>query len=258
MTLALVALTPDGIVLTADSRQTYINRAQASRIGTDNAKKLFKLSDKVGIVVAGNAFALDSKNQLKNISWFVEEFKKEWLKNSRITSIKTIAKKFKKYLEGNNIVGVSFIVAGNEPNGSGKAYLVLNGIEIDDTLSRNTQDGGFLRIGQDDVVTRIMNGRSSVLMNVEFVKNAIDSGIDVNDQLAPMHYVVNWGTITLQDAVDFCVLMTRITENMQRFSDGTFMNPGGVPGVGGAIDVATITDAGFLWLQKKELSVVEI
>jgi hypothetical protein len=50
--------------------------------------------------------------------------------------------------------------------------------------------------------------------------------------------------------------MTRITESIQRFSDGTYMNPGGITGVGGAIDVATITpENDFKWEKRKELKV---
>jgi hypothetical protein len=62
--------------------------------------------------------------------------------------------------------------------------------------------------------------------------------------------------MTLQDAVDFNVLMTKITESIQRFSDGTVMNPGGITGVGGYINVALITpNEGFRWINKKEVVV---
>jgi hypothetical protein len=62
--------------------------------------------------------------------------------------------------------------------------------------------------------------------------------------------------MTLQDSIDFCVLMTRITESVQRFSDGTTMTPGGITGVGGAINIAKITpDGGFEWIRHKELVV---
>jgi phage antirepressor YoqD-like protein len=60
----------------------------------------------------------------------------------------------------------------------------------------------------------------------------------------------------LQDAIDFCVLMTRITESVQRFSDGTVRTPGGITGVGGAIDIAKITPENyFQWIRQKELLV---
>jgi hypothetical protein len=50
--------------------------------------------------------------------------------------------------------------------------------------------------------------------------------------------------------------MTRITESVQRFSDGTITTPGGIAGVGGAIDIAKITpDDGFAWVRQKHLAV---
>lgn len=179
-------------------------------------------------------------------------------KKTNPTSIKTLAEQLVAFFKAKNISGVSLIIAGYEQNEIGKAYLVNLGQEVDERLSRTTNAGGFLRIGQDDVVTRIINGRSQELFELDFVKKAQDEGVDIVAELNKAHYIVNWGTITLQDAVDFCVLMTKITESVQRFSDGTFLHPGSVPGVGGSIDVAIITaDNGFEWTQKKELKVPE-
>ena len=60
--------------------------------------------------------------------------------------------------------------------------------------------------------------------------------------------------MTLQDAIDFCALVTKTTESIQRFSDGTFLNPGGITGVGGEVDIALITpEKGFVWIKKKNL-----
>jgi len=48
--------------------------------------------------------------------------------------------------------------------------------------------------------------------------------------------------------------MTRTTENIQRFSDGTVLSPSGITGVGGEIDIAVITpEKGFVWLKQKKL-----
>ncbi len=62
--------------------------------------------------------------------------------------------------------------------------------------------------------------------------------------------------MTLQDAVDFCVLMIQTTSAIQRFSDGIIADPGDMPGVGGPVDAAVITpDKGFVWVARKKLSV---
>lgn len=80
MTLSMVALTPEGIVLTADSRQSYPNALGTVRIGTENANKLFKIGKKAGVVIAGTAFAVDDKGEFKSISWFIQEFSKTIIK----------------------------------------------------------------------------------------------------------------------------------------------------------------------------------
>ncbi len=82
---------------------------------------------------------------------------------------------------------------------------------------------------------------------------------EIKKQLADLEYVIQWGTMTLQDAVDFCTLMIQTTSAIQRFSDGIVADPGGMPGVGGSVDVAVITpDKGFVWVNKKKLKIGEV
>jgi len=76
VTLAINTTTSEGIVLAADSRQSYRNRKGMARIGSDNASKLFQLNRRIGVVIAGIAF-LQEDNIPKNISKFIEEFKRE-------------------------------------------------------------------------------------------------------------------------------------------------------------------------------------
>jgi len=110
-------------------------------------------------------------------------------------------------------------------------------------------------VGQTDVITRIVKGYAPNIYNIDFVKNASSKDREnINGELNKLEYIINWSTITVQDAIDFCVLMTRTTENIQRFSDGTVLLPGGIPGVGGEIDIAVITPGKkFAWLKKKKL-----
>ena len=76
MSLAINTTTPEGIVLAADSRQSYRNRKGMARIGSDNASKLFQLNEGIGVAVTGLAF-LTEDGVPKNISKFIEEFKRE-------------------------------------------------------------------------------------------------------------------------------------------------------------------------------------
>lgn len=77
---------------------------------------------------------------------------------------------------------------------------------------------------------------------------------EVQKQLRSLEYVIQWGTMTLQDGIDFSVLAIGTTTAIQRFSDGVMGDPGDIPGVGGPIDVAVITpEKGFVWVSKKNL-----
>ncbi len=303
MTLSLACLTSDGIVLSADSRQTYRNSAKMTRIGTDSALKLFQLSPTIGLVIAGRAFVPDEKGVFKNTGWYVEHFRRTNLLPDKTvrevavalndyfvrTFLNPEALRIQEALKatilaqgGTNLTfktldkiaipysytdkdgqridkqlfieSVSFIIAGYDPDGVGRAYVdfVPNG----PTLERDTEHGGSLWIGQTDVLTRIVKGFGGEINALDFVKEAREQGKAIDAELCKLEYIINWGTMTLQDAVDFCVLMTRMTEGIQRFSDGTIMNPGGIPGVGGHVNVATVTsDEGFRVINKRGLVV---
>jgi len=302
MTLIISAITSSGIVLTADSRQSYKNRAGAIRIGSDSASKLFKLTDYVGVSVSGKAFLSEDDQPPKDISYFINNFKQT--ENIKELSVKDVANKLNKYLgdifiekesvllkklieqrvikiggtdlafspldgplvpytyvnkEGKKISDqgiidtINMIVAGIDKDKIGRAYSVW--IPKGITLEKDTQGCGALWCGQNDVVSRIIKGFAPEIEQLNFVKEALlkDQNLVIN-QLNQMEYIVNWGTMTIQDAVDFCVLMTRTTESIQRFSDGTRLQPGGIPGVGGEVDIAIITSGkGFCWLKKKKL-----
>lgn len=74
-----------------------------------------------------------------------------------------------------------------------------------------------------------------------------------------MEYIIQWGTMALQDAIDFCILMIQTTSAIQQFSNGIVADPGNIPGVGGPIDVAIITpDKGFIWINRKKLKIGEV
>jgi hypothetical protein len=300
MTLVVSTLTSSGIVLTADSRQTYTNRAGAIRIGSDSAMKLFRLSDKCGVAISGRAF-IEENGRVKDVGFFIKRFRKnEVLKG---LSTKEIAEKLHKYLgdlylqqdidkkkkeieaevakkgtelvfdhsdshlipysytdkEGKKIYDTAWIetihmvVAGIDKDDIGRAYAVS--IPKGITNQGDTEVCGVLWTGQGDVMSRMIKGIAPEAENLNFVKEALEKdNAGTRSQLDSVMYIINWGIITLQDAVDFCILMTRTTESLQRFSDGTLSSPGGIPGVGGEIDIAVISpEKGFEWLRKKSI-----
>ena len=91
MSLAINTTTPDGLVLSTDSRQSYRNRKGMARIGSDNASKLFQFNKRIGVAITGIAF-LPEEGVPKNISKFIEQFKRDT--NTEKLDVKEAAQKF--------------------------------------------------------------------------------------------------------------------------------------------------------------------
>lgn len=308
MSLAINATTPEGIILAADSRQSFRNQKGMARIGSDNASKLYQLNKRIGVAVTGLAFLPEDGN-FKNIGEFIEQYKRDSdldkldvnevaeklynLFNDKYNwkdQLNILPEKIKEDLKhqgcevldikiNNNIVEFRFKdPRGNEQHGAGAIdpiVLLIAGYNKDGSHSvyschipgkiekkRGNKDKGreygASWIGQTDVVTRIVLGYDPRIGNLKFVNENVKSigNEELNKQLGGLEYSIQWGTMTLQDAVDFCTLMIETTSAMQRFSDGIATNPGDMPGVGGPIDVAVITpDHGFVWVNRKKLKV---
>ncbi len=88
MTLAIGLVNPEGIVMAADSRQSY--RHAAVRIGSDSAIKVFELTDTVVAATSGYAF-LRSQNapSVQNISTLVEALKPTLVPHSTVQQVAT-------------------------------------------------------------------------------------------------------------------------------------------------------------------------
>jgi len=111
-------------------------------------------------------------------------------------------------------------------------------------------------IGQLDVAQRIVLGYDGRIRNSKFFQEVVQKygEEEIMKQLTNLEYNINYGTLTLQDAIDFSTLIIQTTSAIQRFSDGILADPGDIPGVGGAVDVAVvIPDKGFVWVSKKNL-----
>lgn len=311
MSLAINTTTSEGIVLAADSRQSYRNRKGMARVGSDNASKLFQLNKRVGVAVTGLAFLPEDGVPKNNISKFIDEFKRET--DVEKLDVKDVAEKLhhlfdKKYNwreqleklpekikadlqrqgcevlevkkeqyivkfrfkdpQGNLKDGVggvdmiNLLVAGYNKAGSYEVYIcyIPGEIQKKQDSKEKGKEYGASWIGQTDVVQRIILGFDGRIRNIKFINEATQKlgQEEVNKQLKNLGYVIQWGTMTLQDAIDFCNLMIQTTSAIQRFSDGIAADPGDMPGVGGPVDVAVITaDKGFVWVSKKKLKVGE-
>lgn len=310
MSLAINAATPEGIVLATDSRQSYRNRKGQARIGSDNAIKLFQLGRAIGAAITGPAFLPEGGVQ-KNISKFVEEFKKETKIDSltieEITNkihsffdkkyhyreeLEKLPERIKSDLERQGckvleivpkkdivrfrfrnpqgkiqegaagVNQIAIIIAGYNKDRSQQVFItyIPGKVEEKRNSKKKGKEYGASWAGQYDVVARIVLGRDPRTFNLPIIQEQINTkGKDeILKQFNGLEYAINWGTMTLQDAVDFCTLAIETTSAIQRFSDGIVADPGNIPGVGGSIDLAVITpEKGFIWVNKKNLRIEE-
>jgi len=270
MSLCISVVTPEGIVVAGESRQTQII-AGVNRIASDSAIKVFELTNNVLAATAGWAFLQpQGATTARNISSLVEDFKPTITAGSNVQTIATDLWTYFNTIYQQHIAQVTgsavqagqsalgFIVAGYDP---GSRVGVLFGFDIPSTTApsmpgRTGDNPGPWWIGQTDVVARIMNGYDPRLLTLAPLQSAHQAGTALT-QLSGLQYVVSWNTMTVQDAIDFATGMIQVTSTIQKFTAGVAMQPGGLAGVGGPIDVAVVRPGGTNvdWIRRKELHV---
>ncbi len=164
----------------------------------------------------------------------------------------------KEEVGGAGVDRIDIMVGGFNHDGSHQSFIcnIPGQVGKKRDSKEKGREYGAAWIGQTDVTSRIVLGWDVRMFALPFVQDMIKNlGEDkIGQQLRGLEYQISWGTMTLQDAVDFCTLAIKTTEAIQRFSDGIRIDPGDIPGVGGSIDVAVITrDKGFVWIKKKNI-----
>jgi 20S proteasome alpha/beta subunit len=252
VTITVCLHVPEGIVLASESRQVYPNEKGNFRVASDNAQKVFDLSEKIGGVTFGQA-SLSRKSILS----LVEQYKatSETFEGKSVRDVTEGLGGFvdeKWQLEAkanpeNKPENVGFIIAGYDKEGKRSIFeCSIPGPSVVEIASSDTS--GLVWRGQTDVVTRLVKGFDPRIEKLSWFKPEFVSELD------QLNYVVRFDALTLQDAIDLAVFLIRTTIDMQRFSDGISLSPGDVPGTGGPIDICVIRpNEGLNWVQRKEL-----
>jgi hypothetical protein len=269
MSLCIAVVTPEGIVVAGDSRQTQFV-AGVNRVGSDSAIKVFELTDTVLAATAGWGFLQPQGSTVqRNISSLIEDFKPTIPTGSKVQAIAALVWTYFNTLYQQHIaqlpatavpsgqVALNFIVAGYD---HGSRIAMLFPIDVPSAAApmaatRSTHSPGPWWIGQTDVVARIINGYDYRGLNLPFVQATNQTGT-ATTQLAQLSYIIYYNTMTVQDAIDFAVGMIQITIIIQKFTAGIAAQVGAVAGVGGPIDVAVIRPgATVTWVRRKEFHV---
>jgi hypothetical protein len=144
---------------------------------------------------------------------------------------------------------LGFVVAGYEGDGIGHVWDVgVPGPTVQQTQVSTANRGSLWR-GQVDVIGRLIKGVDwSALAAAE---TELDAG--TTNSLSGLEYIL-LNPETLQDAVDMASFLVRTTIDMQRFSDGTVLNQGLIPGCGGQTQLLAVERSGVQWISRRRLT----
>jgi hypothetical protein len=267
MSLGIAFKGPEGIVLAADSRVTLTAQMQLPNQPPmflpstyDNATKLLRVKgqEHVGAVTYG--MGAIGQTEPRTAHSYIPEFEQELGSTGRL-SVQDFSARlsqfFLKKWQDQNMPSIQgqdmiFLIGGYDENATyGRVFEVF--IPSRPTpVEWHSGSGQFGLVwgGQREYADRLIHGFDSRLP--ELVKGFLGLDDAKQEQLrqhlqgqlqAPMPFAF----LPLQDCVDFAIFLIRTTIAMQHWIVG-------VRGVGGAIDVAVITQTdGFTDIQRKKI-----
>lgn len=272
MSLGIAFKGPEGVVLAADSRVTIFNQVvgQGPMAGKtlvvpatfDNATKLLKVNGQefVGAVTYGVG-AIATSTGPRTAHSFLPEFEAELAKEKRL-SVEDFAKKLSDFFTrqwkamtpappaGEDMV---FIIGGYDPDPK-QAYGRVFEVKVPSAPTpKETIPVGVFGAswgGQREIVDRIMQGFDYrvVALASDFLKipaaGRDDAALEAHLK-SQVTIKVPLAFLPLQDSVDLAIFLIRATIAVQKWGMD-------LRGVGGAVDVATITRTeGFKAIQQK-------
>jgi hypothetical protein len=261
MTIVVGVAAPDGLILAADSRTTLELAGARTRIASDNAQKVFLLVERFGVACYGAAF-MDQKT----ISGAIKEF--EPTIDENVTLIDLIVKlgdffqkkaidSFEKANDrpwkADDGWELGLLIAGFDEDNVGHLIEIRVPGEKDRPQiiepEVRTTNVGFAYRGMIDVAERLLAGFDVGAM----ATSGVQPSTEMREALAGLEYNT-LPPIAMQDAIDWAMLLIRTTIDMQRLSDGTRAQAGGVPGCGGPVRVLALEQDGYEWVSRPTLT----
>ncbi len=243
MTLIVTTHVPDGIVMASDSRQFLGIKGKSpdgkdisfDTPGSDYVTKTVLIKNQsIGVSYFGDDL-LGGVSMASYVRKFNEE---DILESDDITTIPKKLIAFFRNLFPNANTG--FHVAGYKKEGKiSTPYVYFCHVNQNIVERKNIDKNGVILYGsqwggQHDIITSLIN---PVVIKDEKGNDKIVRAVAGE---------IYWGTLTLQDAIDFSIYAIRTTIDTMRFQ-------GRQKTVGGPIDVLLITPDNSIWIQKKRL-----
>jgi len=283
MSLGIMIKCSEGVVLAADSRVTLFTQFQPQLppnapagapvpplmlipASFDNATKILKVKgqDYVGAVTYGLGGIITAHGP-RTMRSFIPELEQE-LEGARTPRLKvsdfanTLSQFFVRQWNAhvnrpaNPGEEINFLVGGYDegaPYGRGFLFVVPNQPA---PVEQNPGPGqfGITWGGQHDLVYRLLYGFDMELP--EFLRASLnlapDQVLALRQQMEPRFAAgIPYQFLPLQDSVDLAIFLIQGTINFQKFRTTV------VRGVGGPVEVATVTRRGFDFLSQKRISV---
>lgn len=271
MSLGIAFKGPEGIVLAADSRVTLTTR-RAGEGGTqteipstfDNATKLLKVNGEDWIAAVTYGLGAFGTPIPRTAHSYMPEFEREVSKNRKTVRLGVeefsgilgdfFARQWKATMPGavgQNIQDMVFLIGGFDAD---KPYGSLYEVRVPSLpkpVELHKDTFGAIWGGQRQFTDRLLQGFDPRLEKVmRRLRAFTDAEWKSTEQSlkAELGVTIPYPFLPLQDCVDLSIFLVKATMVMQSFQAGE------VRGVGGAIDVATITRVkGFAPVQTKSI-----
>ena len=267
MSLGIAFKGPEGIVLAADSRVTLTNQLQVPNQPAlllsstyDNATKLLRVKGQEYIGAVTYGIGAIGETEPRTAHSYIPEIEQE-LKNAGRLSVQEFAEKLSKFfldkwdsqkmphVKGQDMV---FLVGGYDEGATyGKVFdIFIPSRPAPFEWHCDPGQFGLVWGGQREYADRLIHGFDGRLP--ELTKNFLNLDDKKRDELflhlrSQLQAPVPFAFLPLQDSVDLAIFLIRTTIIVQHWIIG-------IRGVGGAIDVAVITQAkGFEEVQRKQI-----
>ncbi len=266
MSLGIAFKGPEGIVLAADSRVTLNAEIRQGNdrlvlpATFDNATKLLQVNGQTHVGVVTYGLGALGTQQPRTAHSFLPEFEDELGQNKGLRlGVEEFAAKLSEFFlrQWNNIMpselvgdDMIFLVGGYD---KGEAYGRLYQFTIPSMpkpVEQSVDEFGVIWGGQAELTHRLLNGFDPLLprqIKENFALSDYSEEEIYHSLRKKLAVPIPYLFLTLQDCVDLSILLIRMTIEVQSFCLG-------VRGVGGAIDVATITRTdGFQAIRQKTI-----
>ena len=270
MSLGIAFKGPEGIVLAADSRVTL--NAETNPIDGkihiftstfDNATKLLRVNKQTHVGAVTYGLGALGNPEPRTAHSFIPEFEEVLTSKHQDTrlSVEEFSKELSEFFVAQwqqrmpkeyNQEPLIFLIGGYDESAPyGRVFQVVipydpNPVE----MNSNPGEFGVTWGGQLEFATRLIQGfdpKLPIILQNE-LKLTPDQSANLNKILAKtLTLPIPYQFLPLQDCVDLSIFLIKTTIELQKWSIG-------IRGVGGAIDVATITRTeGFKEIQKKTI-----